>query len=51
LILKELLSASGNGKDWVAKMNQLLLPIAIQPKWQLAMGFPANWQTHPIWSK
>jgi abortive infection bacteriophage resistance protein len=51
LILKELLSASGNGQDWEAKMNQLLLPIAIQPKWQLAMGFPANWQTHPIWSK
>lgn len=51
LILKELLSASGNGQDWVAKMNQLLFPIAKEPKWQLAMGFPANWQTHPIWSK
>ncbi len=51
LILKELLSASGNGQDWVARMNQLLLPIAAQQKWQLAMGFPPNWQTHPIWSK
>lgn len=51
LILKELLSASGNGQDWVARVNQLLLPIAAQQKWQLAMGFPPNWQTHPIWSK
>lgn len=51
LILKELLSASGNGHDWVAKMNQLLTPIVELPKWQLAMGFPQNWQAHPVWSK
>lgn len=51
LILKELLSASGNGQDWVTKMNQLLTPVAALPKWQLAMGFPEKWQAHPIWSK
>jgi len=51
LMLKTLLSASGNGHDWVNKMNLLLAPVAALPKWQLAMGFPQGWETHPIWSK
>jgi abortive infection bacteriophage resistance protein len=50
LILRYLLLATGNGKEWVLEVNQLLNPIANNPKWRIAMGIPENWETHPIWS-
>ena len=49
LVLKYLLSSTGNGKEWVNEVNALLKPIAENKKWRMAMGIPENWEQHPIW--
>jgi abortive infection bacteriophage resistance protein len=50
LILRSLLLATGNGKEWKDQVNQLLTPIAESKQWRIAMGMPDNWKKHPIWS-
>ena len=50
LILRYLLLATGNGKEWKCQVNQLLTPVAQSKQWRTAMGMPDNWETHPIWS-
>lgn len=50
LILRSLLLATGNGKGWVAQVNQLLAPIANNNQFRLSMVIPPNWLQHPIWS-
>lgn len=50
LILRSLLLSTGNGKEWVGQVNRLLAPVASNPQWRAAMGIPADWETHPIWS-
>jgi len=49
LVLKYLLTSTGNGKGWVIEVNALLKPIAENKKWRIAMGLPENWEQHPIW--
>lgn len=50
LILRSLLLATGNGKEWKDQVNQLLKPVAKNKQWRSAMGMPDSWETHPIWS-
>tara|TARA_R110002072_G_scaffold301462_1_gene481225 strand:- start:4215 stop:5138 length:924 start_codon:yes stop_codon:yes gene_type:complete len=49
LILRHLLRSTGNGDEWAASLNELLAPIAVTPKYRIAMGMPENWREHPIW--
>jgi abortive infection bacteriophage resistance protein len=49
LILRSLLLATGNGKEWRVQVNELLKPIAKNKRWRAAMGMPDGWETHPIW--
>lgn len=49
LVLRSLLSHSDNHVQWKAQCENLLSPIAANRRWQVAMGMPSNWQTHPLW--
>jgi len=49
LMLRHLLSATGNGNDWVTNTNQLLEQLAHSGRWRSAMGIPEKWRDHPLW--
>lgn len=49
LMLRHLLSATGNGEAWADEVNSLLEPIANSRQWRIAMGLPENWREHPLW--
>lgn len=48
-ILRHLLRATGNGDAWAASCAELIHPVIINPLWRVAMGFPEDWENHPIW--
>lgn len=50
LILRYLLRETGNGDMWAAECNDLLRPIVNNPLWLVAMGFPDDWEDHPVWA-
>ncbi|WP_168418675.1 MULTISPECIES: Abi family protein [Acinetobacter] len=50
LILKTLLRPTGFDSEWCYQLNKLLKPIVKDENWRVAMGFPGNWEEHPIWS-
>ena len=50
LILKTLLRPTGFDTEWTHQLNKLLRPIVNNEAWRVAMGFPDNWEQHPIWS-
>lgn len=49
LMLRYIMSQTGNGAAWRDECNALLRPIAATPAWCQAMGMGPNWATHPIW--
>lgn len=46
LILKHLLVATGNNKEWVVNLRDLIRPIAKDDRWRNAMGLPSDWETY-----
>lgn len=49
LMLRYIMSQTGNGATWRDECNALLQPIAGVPAWRQAMGMGLNWATHPVW--
>ncbi len=49
LMLRYLLSQSGNGTAWRDQCNAVLSPIAANPAWRSSMGMGVNWLAHPYW--
>ncbi|MFN7098036.1 MAG: Abi family protein, partial [Gammaproteobacteria bacterium] len=49
LVLRNLLSHSNNHTNWKFNCEKLLMPIADNRRWQVAMGMPDNWIAHPLW--
>lgn len=49
LIVRNLLRAIGNGDLWADSITKLLIPIAANPVYRIAMGMPETWREHPIW--
>lgn len=50
LILKTLLRPTGFDTEWCLQINQLLRPILQDENYRFAMGFPDEWEKHPIWN-
>ncbi len=50
LIINQLLNNHHNNTDWQKSLEKLISPVASNSILRQAMGFPANWQTHPLWS-
>lgn len=48
LILLKLLPAGNTTKEWVAECFNILLPFLNEKRYRQAMGFPAEWQKHPL---
>ena len=49
LMLRHLQRCSGNGDEWAGACQALLTPITSVDRWRVAMGFPKNWTSHPVW--
>ena len=49
LILRHLLRCSGNGDHWATSVTTLLEPVAVEPRYRIAMGMPEKWKEHPLW--
>lgn len=50
LMLRYLLAQTGNGESWRDACNTLLMPMADEARWRVAMGMPQHWRQHPIWN-
>ena len=49
LILRFLLRKENVSTEWKKQMNSLLIPIAKNKRWRVAMGIPDDWTNHPLW--
>lgn len=49
LIVKHLLNTTQRENSWVDEVTTLLLPIAKNENWRIAMGMPQNWFEHVLW--
>ncbi len=50
LILRYLLRHHQAGSHWSGRVQALLTEMDSHPRWQVAMGLPANWRTHSFWT-
>jgi len=49
LMLRHLQRCSGNGDEWAKACEALLDPVTSIDRWRIAMGFPNEWLSHPVW--
>ena len=50
LMLRHLQMCSGNGDEWAMACEALLVPMTSSDRWRIAMGFPEDWTSHPVWA-
>jgi abortive infection bacteriophage resistance protein len=51
LMIRHMLSRIGGANEWVAQVGLLLEPVCQSNRWRIAMGVPADWRVHPLWSQ
>lgn len=50
LIINKLLKINYSNLDWQKNLENLMAPITLNPSLRNAMGFPRDWQAHPLWA-
>jgi len=49
LIIRTMLKVLEIGENWESDATELIKPVVENPLWRNAMGFPEDWEEHPLW--